>query len=438
MSEKDYAVTLLSDFIKINTTNPPGNEEEAIVFLDEILTKEGLETQIFVPVKKRANILSRIKGRQIGKPIILLSHVDVVPAKIDEWDIHPFSGEIRDGFIYGRGAIDMKSQTISQLLAFIDLYKKGIVPERDIIFLATCDEEVGGKNGVEYMLNEVKDLQEASFVLSEGGALIEEDGLIHAQIAVAEKKVSQFMIKAYGQGGHGSIPTKNSANEKVIKASYAILSYKWPIKVTGVVNSYLNGILKDKVIEGVRFNTLKEGLKNKKIKEALEANPLFNALLRNTVTPTILKSGEKINVIPSEATVYFDARLLPREDKESFFSKIKKLCGEDVEIIRIDNSSADPKPSPYNTEYFTGIKNIIRRAKGDIPVLPCLLTGASDLRYFRNLNIPAYGFFPAVFSKDEIMRMHGKNERISIENYLNAIEITKEIVRFLASCKDKI
>ncbi|HOP85640.1 MAG TPA: M20/M25/M40 family metallo-hydrolase [Syntrophorhabdaceae bacterium] len=435
MYEEDYAVKILSDFIKINTSNPPGNEEEAVEFLDSILTKEGLETQIYLPVKKRANLLSKIKGRKKGKPIVLLSHIDVVPANPDEWDVHPFSGEIKDGFIYGRGAIDMKSQTISQLFAFIDLYKKGIVPERDLIFLATCDEEVGGKNGIEYMLNEVKELQEASFVLSEGGSFIEENGFIHAQIAVAEKKISQFMLKAHGQGGHGSMPSQDSANEKVIKASYEIISHKWPIKVTGVVNSYLNGILKDKTIEGVRFNTLKEGLKNKKIREALEANPLFNALLRNTVVPTILKSGEKINVIPSEATIYFDARLLPQENKENFFSRIKKLCGKDVEVIMLDGSAVDPKPSSYNTEYFKGIKETIRRSKGDIPVLPCLLTGASDLRYFRNLNIPAYGFFPAVFDKEEILKMHGKNERISVENFINAIEMTKDIVNFLAKCR---
>jgi len=435
MFENDYAVKILSDFIKINTSNPPGNEEEAVEFLDSILTKEGLETRIYLPVKKRANLLSKIKGRQKGKPMVLLSHIDVVPANPDEWDIHPFSGEIKDGFIYGRGAIDMKSQTISQLIAFIDLYKKGIVPERDLIFLATCDEEVGGKYGIEYMLNEVKELQEASFVLSEGGSFIEENGFIHAQIAVAEKKISQFMIRAYGQGGHGSMPSKETANEKVIKASYAILSHKWPIKVTGVVNSYLNGILKDKTIEGVRFNTLKEGIKNKKIREVLEANPLFNALLRNTVVPTILKSGEKINVIPSEATIYFDARLLPQENKEKFFTRIKKLCDKDTEIIRLDGNTVDPKPSSYNTEYFRGIKEIIQRSMGDIPVLPCLLTGASDLRYFRNLNIPSYGFFPAVFNKEEILKMHGKNERISVENYINAIEMTKDIVNFLAKCR---
>ncbi|MEI6154605.1 MAG: M20/M25/M40 family metallo-hydrolase, partial [Deltaproteobacteria bacterium] len=171
--ELDHAVELLREFIRIDTTNPPGHEEKAILFLEGILKKEGIQSEVFRPVADRANILARIKGKKRGKPVILLGHVDVVPANADEWDFDPFGGELRDGYIYGRGTVDMKAQTICQLLAFIQIHKEGVVPERDIIFLATCDEEVGGQNGVEYMLNEVEELKSASFVLSEGGCIIE-------------------------------------------------------------------------------------------------------------------------------------------------------------------------------------------------------------------------------------------------------------------------
>jgi len=436
MTEREYAVKLLTDFIRINTTNPPGNEEDAVAFLEDILRREGMETQVYLPVKKRANLISRIKGREKGRPIILLGHIDVVPANPDEWEVHPFSGELKDGFIYGRGTIDMKSQIICHLLAFIGLKKKGIIPERDIVFLATCDEEVGGQYGVEFMLNEVKDLKDASFVLSEGGCIIEEDGFIHAQIAVAEKKLSQFMIKARGTGGHGSMPTKDTANEKIIRACHSILSYEWPVRVTGVVNTYLTGILKGKGLGGFKFPSLKEALKDKRFKKAIEDNPLYNALIKNTVTLTILKSGEKINVIPSESEAYFDARLLPQEDREAFMKKIERLCGRDIEIVRISSGTSDPIPSPYNTGYFKGIKKVIEGSMGEIPVLPSLLTGASDLRYFRNLGIPSYGFFPVVLSKDDVVRMHGRNERIPIEGFCDAVERTHEIVEFLAAYKD--
>lgn len=433
MSELDNNIKLLSDFLRINTTNPPGNEEDAILFLENILKKEGIETDIFLPAKKRANIMARVKGKKKGRPIILLSHIDVVPANPDEWDVDPFGGEVKDGYIYGRGAIDMKSQAICQMMSLIKLHREGVVPERDIIYLATCDEEVGGKYGVEYMLEEIKELRDASFVLSEGGCLIEEDGFVHAQISVAEKKLSQFMLKAYGTGGHGSMPTKDNANEKIVRASNSVISYEWPIKVTGIVNAYLNGIMKGKKLGNLTFSTLKEALKNKTFKRYFEDNPLINSLLRNTVTVTILKGGEKVNVIPTESTVYFDARLLPDEDHEIFFKKVKKLCGKDVEVIRIGSGTSDPLPSHYNTPYFRGIKKVVLNRKGDIPVLPYLLTGASDLRYFRNLGITSYGFFPAVFSKEEVLRMHGKNERISIEAYEDAIYGTHEIVQFLST-----
>ncbi len=431
--ELDHAVELLREFIRIDTTNPPGHEEKAILFLEGILKKEGIQSEVFRPVADRANILARIKGKKRGKPVILLGHVDVVPANADEWDFDPFGGELRDGYIYGRGTVDMKAQTICQLLAFIQIHKEGVVPERDIIFLATCDEEVGGQNGVEYMLNEVEELKSASFVLSEGGCIIEEDGHLHAQVSVAEKKLSQFMIKATGIGGHGSMPHKNNANEKIIRASQAILSYKWPFKPTNVVSTYLNGLLKGKKVNGFTFKGLKESLNDKRFKDFIENNPVYNALLRNTVTLTVLKGGEKVNVIPGESFAYFDARLLPTERHEYFFKKINSLGGKDIQIIRIGSGINEPAPSGYNTPFFKGIKGAVNKTKGAIPVLPFITTGATDLRYFRNLGVTAYGFFPAAIAIEDVLRMHGKNERVSIESLREGLDGTYEIVKFLST-----
>jgi acetylornithine deacetylase/succinyl-diaminopimelate desuccinylase-like protein len=433
MIKIDIATEILREFIKIDTSNPPGNEEKAILFLENILQKEGLSTEIYLPVPKRANIISRIEGKKKGKPVILLGHVDVVPAIADEWESDPFGAEIKDGFMYGRGTIDMKAQIVCQLLSFIELYKKGIIPERDIIFLATCDEEVGGKYGLEYMLHQVRELSDASFVLSEGGCIISDGGFQHAQIAVDEKKLSQFMIKATGIGGHGSKPHRNNANEKIVNAAKAILSYDWPFKPTSIVNAYMNGILKGKKGKGFEYNNLKEMLKNEHFTNFLEDDPSYNALLRNTVTLTILKGGDKVNVIPAASQAYFDARLLPTESHEAFFKKIKKLCGDDVEIEQIGSGTSKSVPSGYNNNYFSGIRQIVKKLKGPIPVLPFLMTGASDLRYFRNLGALSYGFFPATFTNDEFLRMHGKNERISIEALKEGLEGTYEIVKFLAS-----
>ena len=435
MNELDTAVNLLSEFIRIDTTNPPGNEEDAVLFLDGYFDKAGIPTEIFHVAPKRANLLARIPGKNKGKPVVLLSHIDVVPAKAEEWEVPPFSGEVRDGFIYGRGAIDMKSQTICQLLAFAQLQKEGAKPERDIIYLATCDEEVGGQHGVEYMLKNVDELRNASFVLSEGGCIVDENGRLHAQVSVAEKKLSQFMIRAKGTGGHGSMPHKNSANEKVLNAAQAIMSYPWPFKPTSIVSTYLNGILKGEKVKGFTFNSLKQTLGNKQFKDFVENNPVYNALLRNTVTPTILKGGEKINVIPAESSISFDARLLPTESHSNFFKKIERLAGKDVEVIPVGTGKSNPLPSGYNTPYFRGIKKVVNTLMGPVPVLPFLTTGATDLRYFRNLGIPAYGFFPITLSNEELFRMHGKDERIGIATLKEGIEGMYEIVKFLATIK---
>ena len=434
MNSNSAVVQLVRQFLRIDTSNPPGNEEKAALFLEAILKKASIDSTIYSSSPGRANIMARIEGKKKGKPVILLGHIDVVPAKEDEWDTDPFGGELVNGFVYGRGAIDMKTQALCQLLAFIQYARDGVTPERDIIYLATCDEEVGGKYGVEYMLKKVPQLRDASFVLSEGGFIMEKEGFTHAQVSVSEKKLSQFIIKATGTGGHGSIPHKDSANEKVINASARILSHQWPLKPTAVASAYLDGIFKGKKEKGYAFKHLKEALKDKRFRDAVEDVPLYNALLRNTVTPTILKGGEKINVIPTESSVSFDARLLPTEKHEAFFKRIGQLAGKDVEVVRVNESVSKPAPSGYTNSYFKGIRSVVEGIEGkDLPVLPYITTGATDLRYFRDLGITAYGFFPIAISSDDFLKMHGKNERISVENIHKGLEGTYQIVKFLGS-----
>jgi acetylornithine deacetylase/succinyl-diaminopimelate desuccinylase-like protein len=430
-NEGHPAVKLLSDLIKIDTSNPPGNEEAAVQFIEARLRQEGIKAQVFSPEPRRANILARLKGKKKGSPVILLGHLDVVPAHDEGWVAPPFSGAVRDGFIYGRGAIDMKSQVVCHLLSFIALHREGIVPERDLIFLATADEEASGEMGAEYMLQKVEDLRHASFVLSEGGGIFEEAGLWHGQVSVAEKKVCQFMLRARGTGGHGSMPHGDNANDKIIRAADRIISTRLPLKPTGLVTRYLNGLFQGRKIGGMQFVNLKDALRNRKFLAFLEQDPLLNALLHNTATPTMLKAGQKVNVIPTESTAGFDARILPGETHEGFLARIRRIAGPDVEVLLTNKT--DSAVSPHNTPYFRYLAAAVRELKGDMPVLPFLTTGATDLRHFRNLGIPAYGFFPIALPKEEEMRMHGLNERISVENLIEGLTGTEGIVRAIAA-----
>lgn len=420
------------EFLRLNSANPPGSEETSILYLESFLKKEGIESEIISPAPKRANIIAKIKGKRSDMPLVILSHVDTVPARPEEWEVDPFGGEIKDGYLYGRGAIDMKVQALCQLFAFIDIANEGFVPERDVIYLATCDEETGGKLGVKFMLEKKEVLADAYFVLSEGGFIIKDGNTIHAQISVTEKKVSQFYIRAKGTGGHGSTPHKDNPNEKLIEAAHRLLSYKWPIKLYPVAVKYIDGIMKGKIVNDFPYTDLKSAIKRKSFQSFIDENPVINALLRNTVTCTILKGGEKVNMIPVEAEAAFDARILPSETQNKFYNKIRRLAGKNVEVIPIGESLERAYYSNYKTRYFEAIENEIRNSFGPIQVLPYMTTGATDLRYFRSLGVPAYGFFPIVLTKDEIMRMHGINERISLENIKQGYEGIKNIIRALA------
>ena len=434
MKSNHKVLQAVRQFLKINTSNPPGNEEQAVLFIENLLNQAGIHSNIYSPVPGRANIMARVPGKKKGGAVILLSHIDVVPADEDAWDFDPFGAEVRDGYIYGRGAIDMKTQALCQLFSFIRYAREGTEPERDIIYLATCDEEVGGVFGVEYMLKKAPALKNASFVFSEGGFIKEENGFVHAQVSVSEKKLSQFIIKGQGTGGHGSIPHKDSATEKVIQAAARILSNSWPLKPTPVASAYIEGIFRGEGKSWPGFKNLRDSIKDEKLKKYLESVPLYNALLRNTVTPTILKGGNKINVIPTESSISFDARILPTENHQMFFRTIERLTGKDVLIERVNEVNGRPAPSGYNNRYFKGIRNVVIGLEGKtIPVLPYITTGATDLRYFRDLGVTSYGFFPFVLSGEDILKMHGKNERISVENVYRGVEGSYRIIRFLGS-----
>jgi acetylornithine deacetylase/succinyl-diaminopimelate desuccinylase-like protein len=424
-------VTLLRQLIRLDTTNPPGNEEIAVQYIESLLNREGIKSQIVAPEPRRANILARISGKSPGQPVVLLGHLDVVPAHHDGWIEPPFSGNVRDGFIYGRGAIDMKSQVVCHLVSFIRLQRSGVVPERDIIFLATADEEVSGRLGAEYMFQKVDDLGDASFVLSEGGFIMEEDGRLHARVSVGEKQVCQFKITATGIGGHGSMPHKDSANNKLVEAAHRIIENQTPFMPTRIVTRYLEGVLKDCKVGKTRFSGLREALRSKDFCRYVEQEPVFNALLRNTVTLTMLKSGDKINVIPTEAEAYFDARIFPETKHDAFLRQMARIAGPDVELTPVQKTFS--VPSSFATPYFRNVAKAVQQINGPIPVLPFLTTGATDLRHFRARGITAYGFFPARLREEEHMRMHSVNERLSVKSLEEGQRCMDEIVRFLAA-----
>jgi len=430
---KHEAVELLSRYLKIDTTNPPGNEDRGVAFFAEIFDSEGIAYKTYEASAGRGSISAIIPGTAEKGAVILLNHIDVVPANVAEWSIHPFSGEIKDGFIYGRGALDMKGQGILELLAFLEFKRKGLKPCRDIIFLAVADEEAGGVNGIQYLLNNYgKDIQ-ADLVINEGGFGIRDvlpDRPLF-MIATAEKGVCRVKLKRSGPPGHGSVPHGENALEKLVQGLSRLLQKDNPVIITPLIAEYFKQLgsswkfLKPYLQDG-KPETLVEIL----TREGMLNIPQMAAVLKNTISLNLMHAGNKVNVIPSAAEADLDIRLLPGTDPESVIAEIKKhLADEDIQVesggtFRATESSMD-------TEDFAIIKEAHLAHFPEALAVASLLFGASDSRFFRKKGIPCYGVCPILLSLEEIDKIHGIDERISEENMIRGTEVFTDMVKKL-------
>jgi len=428
------AVRLLSDYIKIDTTNPPGNERAAADFLAGILRAEGIEYEIYEPEPGRASIRAHLSGTGEKKPLILMSHIDVVPADGSEWSFDPFGGEIIDGFVTGRGTLDTKGLGIMQLLALLSLKRDGIEPNRDVIFLACADEEMSGNYGMGYLIEHHRADFEAGLVLNEGGMGITDllAGKPLMTIATAEKGLCWLKLAVTGPPGHGSTPHGDNALERLTRAVSRVVERGTDFDVKPAVAAYFKNLS-----EGWSFlaeyekdgntNTLIQNLKD----ASLLANPQIAAMLRNTISLTVMHSGDKTNTIPSRAEAHLDCRLLPGEEVEKFTARITEILADDgIEISYLDTSMANE--SPFDTDEYDTIVRVMEQHLPEAIVTPSLLTGCSDSRFFRKVGIPTYGVMPALVSLSDVISMiHGIDEKISIENVITGTNIMTDIVRKL-------
>lgn len=432
---KHEAVELLSRYLKIDTTNPPGNEDRGVAFFAEILEKEGVAYKTYQPSPGRGSISAVITGTGEKGAVILLNHIDVVPARADEWSVDPFSGEIKDGFIYGRGALDMKGQGILELLAFLELKRKGLTPCRDLIFLAVADEEAGGINGVQFLLNNHGDEFQADVVINEGGFglgnVLPDRPLI--MIATAEKGVCRVKLTRSGPPGHGSAPHGENALEKLVQGLSRLLQKENPVIVTPLIAAYFKQLasswefLKPYLQDG-NPQTLVEAL----TQNGLLDNPHMAAMLKNTISLNLMHAGNKVNVIPSGAEAELDIRLLPGTDPDTVIDAIKEHLADDnikVEIARVSRASE----SSMDTEDFAIIKSVHLEHFPNALAVASLLFGASDSRFFREKGIPCYGVCPMIINLEDLGKIHGLDERISEENMVKGTEVYIDMVRKL--CK---
>jgi acetylornithine deacetylase/succinyl-diaminopimelate desuccinylase-like protein len=432
---KHEAVELLSRYLKIDTTNPPGNEDRGVAFFAEILQKEGIAYETYQASPGRSSIRADIPGTGEKGAVILLNHIDVVPARSDEWSVDPFSGEVKDGFIYGRGALDMKGQGILELLAFLEFKRKGLTPCRDLIFLAVADEEAGGKNGVQFLLDNHANEFQADLVINEGGFglnnVLPDRPLF--MIATAEKGVCRVKLTRSGPPGHGSAPHGENALEKLVQGLSRLLEKENPVIITPLIAEYFKQLasswefLKPYLQDG-NPETLVEAL----AQNSMLDNPHMAAMLKNTISLNLLHAGNKVNVIPSSAEADLDIRLLPGTDPDTVIADIKAhLADEDIKVESAGASRASE--SSMDTEDFSIIKRVHLEHFPDALAVASLLFGASDSRFFREKGIACYGVCPMLIGLEDLGKIHGIDERISEENMIKGTEVYIDIVRKL--CK---
>ncbi len=424
------ATALLSQYIRIDTTNPPGNELGAARMLREKFLDDGIPASVWEPAPGRGVIAARLRG--IGKhtkAIVLLSHMDVVPANPKQWQVPPFSGEVKDGDIWGRGAIDDKGPGVIEMMAMLAIKRAGILLNRDVIFIATGDEEEGGRNGAGWLVAHEKQVfADAGYLLNEGGGIEETPG--HHRfyaVSLAEKTPMWIRLTAQGPSGHAAVPPDATAVTHLTVALSKLITYRPPLHVIDTVRDYFRAIGK---IDGgpSEFKNLVISLRKPAFRQNFLSTPRYNAMVRDTITPTVLGASQKTNVIAPTAYAEVDCRLLPGADPKEFLDQIRKVIGDDT--IKVDVLLNFPAASSPSRSILMNAINAVAWQDGHDTAVPMMIAGFTDSHYFRAAGLVAYGFVPVELTTAQEHTVHGVNERIEAKELGNGIRRMVELLRF--------
>jgi acetylornithine deacetylase/succinyl-diaminopimelate desuccinylase-like protein len=415
-------VDLLQRYIRIDTTNPAGNEERATAFLAALLASEGIACETFYSAPGRANLVATIGDETGEKPLIVLNHTDVVPAEAEYWHADPFAGVIKDGALWGRGALDMKGMGVLELVTLLTLKRRGVRLRRPVRFLAVADEEAGSAFGVEWLDREHPEALDGAFVINEGGYGAQTYLGVERPmfgISMAEKSPLWLTLRATGRPGHGSTPHDDNVVDRMVRAMHRVQDWHRPAELSPPVVDSLRAAYVEGYMELDPDNTPADDL--------LKRYRTLAPLLMNTISATGLTAGVKHNVIPATASATLDCRLLPGHDSQAFINEMRLVIDDSRVDIETEFASESPVTSP-ETELYGAIKETCAAIMPEAPLLPRVTAGFTDSRTFRRRGIPAYGFVPMLLAPEEQGGMHGHNERISLANLRLGIEVLYRVV----------
>ncbi|MCK9496530.1 MAG: M20/M25/M40 family metallo-hydrolase [Dehalococcoidia bacterium] len=424
------AQAILTDYLRIDTSNPPGNEAAGARFLGRLLEAEGIPTRYFETAPGREILYARIPGDGSRGAFMLCNHIDVVPVERAYWTKPAFEGIEEGNRIYGRGAVDMKGFAVMQLLAVLLLRRRGIPLKRDLVFCAVPDEEALGTFGMRWLCDHHPELvEDVEFELNEGGSGSTEfpgsDREVYA-VATTEKQVCWMRLTAVGIPGHGSVAHDLADNSAVIlsKALQRLADWERPLVVIPEVEAWVSRL----AAEGL-LPSFEDG---DELDELIAASPALRAMFTNTLNVTMVESGIKANVIPAKSSAVIDCRLLPGQSRDAWRSAVIDQIADERVVVEFHEEVAhevEPAPIPWDTELYRVIEQVILDANEDAIVVPSMTVGGTDNRFLRARGIPAYGFAPCVLSKEERQGFHGNDEFLTVENLQAGCELTYEITR---------
>ena len=426
----DEALEYLQEYLRINTINPPGNESRGVEFFARIFDAEGIPYESAESAPGRGNIWATLEGGDLPA-LVMIHHIDVVPADERYWDDDPLSGKVEGDYVYGRGALDTKTGGILHLQTFLALHRAGVRLNRDVIFMATADEEAGGFFGAGWLVeNRPEIFENVGFLLNEGGGGALIDGQTSFGVEVTQKVPWWFRLTATGEPGHGSRPLPSYSVTKLVRALERIRLHDTGFRIVPAVDTYFKGIAANAEAPwNTAFADMNATIRNAELMARLhDENPGLHALTKNTCSLTVLEGSDKINVVPPQAAAEIDCRLLSDQDPDAFLEELRTTIDDpDVEIETLMGFT--PAVSTTDTDLYRSIETVLDGEFPGAPVVPSVVGGFTDSHFFRDLDIVSYGFFPMVTPSEDSRGVHGNNERVTVENVKRGTRLMFEIVR---------
>lgn len=430
-----------TNLIKIDTSNPPGNESKAVDYLKKVLDREGISYQVFASDPTRANLVARLKGSGAKRPIIVMGHTDVVGVQRDKWTVDPFAAIRKNGFVYGRGANDDKDNLTASLMTLLVLKRQKIPLDRDVIFIAEAGEEGTHGVGIDYLVEHHWDAIDAEYALAEGGSASARKGKVRfVEICTTEKVPRTTRLVAHGTAGHGSRPRLDNAVVHLSAAVAKVGAWQPPMRLNDTTRTYFERLATISTPEeAARYNHITDAKRTEQIQRYFATHELgHNSMLRTSIAPTVVKIGFRSNVIPSEGEATLDVRALPDEDMPKLYEQIRRIINDPTVDVVAGTGSVRPAspPSRLDSEMFRALEHVTTRMFPGAVTLPSMLTGATDMAQLRQKGVQSYGIGPIVDEETkDLGAAHTDDERLAETSLYKLLEFQVSAVLEVAASK---